>query len=209
MNKGLKYILFSAIVVLVLYNSISIGKLSELKAATNQSFDAAAYTKELWTKKIAGKIDSAIELSTLISELAKDQPLALNKYTNSLGIGNYRYVFVKTQVKVIAVEEDEIKVQFKNGNSTTDAIIATEYIYGNAVRDASFLVNVKDFSNTTDLNAISEEMNSIIRKEIIPGFKSSIKKGDSVNLVAAIELNKAFIKWEGLELIPVHLEILP
>ena len=209
MNKGLKYVFFSAILLLVLYCSITISKLSVIKASTNHHFDAVNYTQTLWTKRIPGKIDSAIELSTLIAELDKDKEKALNKYTNSLGIGNYRYVFVKAKVKVIAVEEDELKVQFANGSSVTEAIIATEYIYGNAVRDASFLVDVKDFSNTADLNAISEEMNSIIRNQIIPSFKNKIKKGDVINLVAAIELNKVFIKWDGLELIPVQFEILP
>lgn len=209
MNKGLKYFLFVVILVLVLYNSVSIGKLSEIKAATNQAFDAAAFTKILWTKRIPGKIDSAIALSTLMDELAKDKEAALDKYSNSLGIGNYRYVLVKAQVKVNAVEEDEVKVQFTNGRTVTEAVIATEYIYGNALRDASVLVDVKDFPNTADLNAISEEMNSIIRNQIIPSFKKSLKKGNMVNLVAAIELNKAFIKWDGLEFIPVHFEILP
>lgn len=209
MNKGLKYFLFVVILVLVLYNSVSIGKLSEIKAATNQAFDAAAFTKILWTKRIPGKIDSAIALSTLMDELAKDKEAALDKYSNSLGIGNYRYVLVKAQVKVNAVEEDEVKVQFTNGSKVIEAVIATEYIYGNAVRDASCLVNVKDFPNTAELNAISEEMNSIIRNQTIPSFKKSIKKGNLVNLVAAIELNKAFIKWDGLEFIPVHIEILP
>jgi len=42
---------------------------------------------------------------------------------------------------------------------------------------------------------------------VLPLFKSSVKKADKVNITAAIELNKEHIKWSGIELIPLSLQI--
>ena len=87
--------------------------------------------------------------------------------------------------------------------------LATEFIYGNAIRDASGLVEVKDFPNTADLNAISEELNKIVRTAVIPPVKGKIKKGNRLSMVAALELNKEHIHWQGVELYPVRIQILP
>jgi predicted lipoprotein len=209
MKKLFKVFLYALIIGLVLYNSVSISKLSDLKNAVPDKFDAVAYTQQLWKNRMQGKLDSAVELSTLIKEVEANQQTALDKYGNALGIGNYRYVLVKAMVNVTEIKADELQVQYQFENKQIDAVLATEYIYGNAVRDASGLVTVKDFSNTDDLNGISEAMNDKIRKEVLPSFKKAIQKGQKVKLVAAIELNKAFVKWKGLELIPIQLEILP
>jgi len=50
-------------------------------------------------------------------------------------------------------------------------------------------------------------MNKIVRTTILPSFKKAVKQGDKLNIVAAVELNKEHIKWNGLELLPVRLQI--
>jgi hypothetical protein len=69
------------------------------------------------------------------------------------------------------------------------------------------LIDIKDFPNTDNLNSVSEEMNKMVRTTVLPSFKTTVKKGDKINITAAVELNKEHIKWSGLELIPVHLKI--
>ena len=87
------------------------------------------------------------------------------------------------------------------------AKLATEFIYGNAIRDASGLVEVKDFPNTMDLNNISEELNKIVRKTVLPPFKTAVKKGDKLIVAGAIEIHKEHIKWSELEIVPVQIQI--
>ena len=67
------------------------------------------------------------------------------------------------------------------------AKLATEFIYGNAIRDASGLVDVKDFPNTMDLNNISEELNKMVRKTVLPPFKTAVKKGDKIIVTGAMK----------------------
>lgn len=207
MKKPLKYIVLVAVVGLLGYNSIYIKKISEVKKAVGQDFDAVAYSKNLWDEKLPEKMDSAVDLSVFVQAVATDKDAALKKYTNALGIGNYRYALIKTQATVSTVNEDEVLVQIPTIGLVVEGILATEYIYGNAIRDASALVDVKDFPNTSNLNSISEEMNKLVRTTVLPSFKKEIKKGDKINIVAAVELNKEHIKWNGLELLPVRLQI--
>ena len=125
-----------------------------------------------------------------------------------MGIGNYRYALIKTTATVASIDIDEIKLQIPSSDSTLNVVLATEYIYGNAIRDASALIDIKDFPNSDNLNSVSEEMNKMVRTTVLPPFKTTVKKGDKINITAAVELNKEHIKWNELEIIPVRLEII-
>ena len=206
-KKPLKYIIIIAIVALLGYKSVYFKKLDEMKQTTNQKFDAASFTQKLWKDKLSGKLDSAVELTALVEQIKANPTVAFDKYSNTMAIGNYRYSLVKTQGVVTAVNEDDVALEVPTAGGIINVTIATEFIYGNAIRDASKLIDVKDFTNSTDLSNISEALNAMVRKEVLPSFKTAVKKGNTVSITAAIEINKEHIKLDGLELIPVKIKI--
>lgn len=207
MNRYIKYLLLIVAIGLVAYKSVYVKKLSKIKVSLEEKFDAVSFSKSLWDENLPARLDSAVELGTFIKAAQANPADAFSKYTNALGIGNYRYALVKAAGTVTDVSEDDITIQIKIGDSLMTAKLATEFIYGNAIRDASGLVDVKNFPNTMDLNNISEELNKMVRKTVLPRFKTSVRKGDKLIVSGAIELHKEHIKWNELEIIPVQLQI--
>jgi predicted lipoprotein len=207
MNRYLKYLLLIVVIGLVAYKSVYVKKLSEMKAVTDEKFDAISFSKKLWEEKFPTKISNAVELAIFIKAAQANPVDAFSKYTNALGIGNYRYALIKTEGIVSDINEDDITMQVELDDSLMTVRLATEFIYGNAIRDASGLVDIKDFPNTMDLNNISEELNKMVRKTVLPPFKKAVKKGDTVLVTGAIEIHKEHIKWNELEIIPVQLQI--
>ena len=126
-----------------------------------------------------------------------------------MAIGNYRYSLVKVAGTVAVVNEDDIILHVNHADSLMIVKIATEFIYGNAIRDASALLDIKDFSNTTDLNNISEELNKTVRTTVLPSFKKQVKAGDRIEVTGAVEINKEHIRLNEMELLPVRIKILP
>ena len=208
MNRFIKYGLLVIVVAVLAYKSVYFEKLSTRKNDnTATAFDAGAFSKQLWVEQFPAQMDSAIQLTAFMDAIGKDAEAAINKHTHALAIGNYRYVLVKLDATVDDVREDEVLLNAPVSDSILHVNLATEFIYGNAIRDASGLVAVKDFPNTAELNSISEALNKIIRTEVLPAFKSAVKKGDMVHVVGAVELNKDHIHWQGLELLPLRLQI--
>lgn len=209
-NKFIKYGLFSVVIALLGYKSVYIEKLSARKVNNTESkFDAVAYTSKLWKEKMPATIDSAVDIGVLMQAINTNPSQAFDQHTHALAIGNYRYALVKATAVVADVSADEVKLNMTNGDSLISMTLATEFIYGNAIRDASGLIQVKDYPNSSDLNAISEGLNTIVRKQVLPAFKQTVKKGDKLSIVAAIELNKNHIHWQGLELQPLRVTIIP
>ena len=207
MNRYLKYFVLIVVLGLVVYKSVYIQKLSTMVKATGDKFDAISFSKKLWEERLPAKLDSAIELTWFINAVQHNPTDAFLKHTNALGIGNYRYALIKTTGVVTALGDDDNTLQIYTGDSLMIVKLATEFIYGNAIRDASALVNVKDFPNTMDLNNISEELNKTVRKTVLPSFKENVKKGNTVNVTGAIEINKEHLRWTELEIIPIRLQI--
>ena len=67
-------------------------------------------------------------------------------------------------------------VTLRDDTTTFVRTIATEFIFGNAVRDATGLININEFKNTMDFNNVSAELNRIIREKVLPQFKPVIKR---------------------------------
>jgi predicted lipoprotein len=209
MKRLLKYVLLAAVVALLGYKSVYFKKLSEAKQPVTGKFDAVAYSKKIWNEQLPPVLDSAVEFSSFIQAIGVNPEDAFSRHSHVMGIGNYRYSLVKTRATVEQVNEDDVIVSIQHGDSLLKAKLATEYVYGNAIRDASGLIDIRDFTNTMDLNNISEELNKTVRRELLPEFKKQVKNGDQLEITAAIELNKQHIKLNGIELIPVRLKILP
>ncbi|GAB4030444.1 DUF2291 domain-containing protein [Spirosoma jeollabukense] len=203
-----KYALLLVLIGFVAYNSVYFRKLDEVKATSGANatskFDAAAYANTFWTTKLlpAGA-SSATELSTLLSLLKTDKEKAFDTYSHALGIGNIRYFLVKGEGQITAISDNDVTVALSSGESVN---LATEYIFGNAARDASGLIRITEFDNTMDLNNVSTELNTIIRNKVVPPFKASAKPGNTVKFVGAIELNKAHFHLDNLEVIPISVK---
>ena len=208
MNRYVKYLLLIVVIGLVAYKSVYVKKLSKMTVATDEKFDAVTFSKKLWEEKLSAKLGSTVQLAIFIKAAQSNPADAFSKYTNALGIGNYRYALLKAEGIVTDINEDDITLQVKLDDSLMAVKLATEFIYGNAIRDASGLVDVKDFPNTMDLNNISEELNKKVRKTILPPFKVAVKKGDKLIVIGAVEIHKEHFKWNDLEIVPVKLQII-
>jgi predicted lipoprotein len=208
MKKIIKYTVLLLVIGLAGYKSVYFKKLSEMQRPKEGKFDAAAYAGKLWNERLPQRMDSAVELSKLIKLIETTPEEAFAKFSNVMGIGNYRYSLVQVTGIAAMINEDDILVRFSHADSLLTIRLATEYVYGNAIRDASGLLDLKDFANTGDLNGISEELNKIVRTTVLPAFKQQVKSGDKIEVAAAIQFNKSHIDFKDLELIPMRIKIL-
>ena len=207
MPKPIRYLLFVAVFALLAYNSVYFRKLDEVKAGA-VAFDAAGYAEDFWGKKLIPGLSKAVDLNALTAQLKTEKDKAFEQYSHALGIGNIRYFLVKGQGIVADVSENEVSVKLIGaGEGAGNVRIATEYIFGNAVRDASGAIDINAFTNSMDFNNVSAEINELIREKVVPPFKSKVKKGDRVTFHGAIELNREHLQLNNIEIIPVSLQI--
>jgi predicted lipoprotein len=206
LKSVLKYAALIVLLILVVYNSVYFRKLDAVKSSSS-SFDAPAYARNYFDRKLVPALDKAIDIRQLVAQLGSDKEQAFKQYAHALGIGNIKYFLVKGKGAVAAIDENAVVLSLAPDTASLSLQIATEFVFGNALRDAAGIIDINEFSNTLDINNVSSEINNIVRKELLPGFKRDVKKGDSVLFAGAIELNKAHLDLSHIEVMPARLEI--
>ncbi|HEY4326423.1 MAG TPA: DUF2291 domain-containing protein [Mucilaginibacter sp.] len=206
MNKKLKYGIWLVLLVIVAYNSVYFKKLDSMKALKAGNFDAVAYANNYLRKMLPAISNNAINIDQLLNGLKLAPQKTFDTYSKALDIGSIRFFLVRGKAKIINIDDSDVYLLTDGSHSSIK--IATEYIFGNAVRDASGLIHINDFSNTSDLNNISAETNKIIRQQILPSFKAQAKKGDDIEFFGAVEMKSSHPDIDDVEIIPVSLNII-
>jgi len=205
MNKSIKYLIGIIFTGVISYNSVYFQPLDERKAASVKTiFIADAFVNDMWSSQLIPSYSSAPDLTELVNQLSQKPELAFNQNSRALGIGNIGFFKVKGEGTVAKVNENNVTLLVNN----VFVEIETEFIFGNAIRDASGLIRINDFNQTSEFNSISESINQKIRDEVIPDFRLNIKVGDQVLFHGAVGLNKAHLDLQNIEVIPVILEII-
>ena len=119
-----------------------------------------------------------------------------------LGISNDYYFIIDGNATVIAIEDENVLIAL-NDNSEQQIRIATDFIFGNAIRDGSGIADIGNFQNTMDFNNISVELNNIVRDSIVPKFKEKVKEGDALYFKGAVKVNTKHPNLQELKVIPL------
>ena len=205
---AIKYALALGLLVLVAYNSVYFKKLDEMKRSAVEKFDAASYAQNFLTKTLRPALPNATDLNSLVKQLATAKDKTFDKYSHAAAIGNIKYFLVKTTGTVTAINENNFLIKTATDSAGPAVSVATEFVYGNAIRDASGLFDIKPFTNTMDINNISAEINKLIRTTVIPAVKKQLQKGDVVNVTGAIEMNRQHLTLNTIEIMPIEIHII-
>jgi len=205
LQKIIKYFLIILFFGLLLYNAVYFKKISEMQVSKVEAvFDAKAYAKTYLLEKIPAAKKEAVAFADLFSALNKDSKKAFTDFSHFQNEGDTKYFFVKGEGKLTAIDEEFVTLKTASG---TEIKLAIQYIFGNTARDCSGIISIDDFSNTMDLNNVSEEINKLIKAEIVSPFTAKVQKGDSVSFLGGIELSQSNPKTDKMEIVPLQLEI--
>jgi predicted lipoprotein len=201
MNKAIKYILGVLAIVAVVYFSLDIQKLDEYKAANSEvKFDATEFAQQFWDNELAASINNATDVQTAIQQLEINPEIAFEKYGHKLGISKTYYLILKGSGIIESVEEEYLLVRIDENKQIQ---VATDFIFGNAIRDGSGKVDINQFVNMTDFNNVSVALNKMAKEKVVARLKKSVKAGMQIEFTGAAELNEDNIEVTKIRVIPI------
>jgi predicted lipoprotein len=205
MRKPIKYSLWTLAVLLILFLSLDIRKLEEVRSnSKTEVFDATAYAREFFINKLPTVIENAPEINLLIEMLENEPQQALENFGKKLGIAKTWYFMVKGEGVVESVEEENVHVTISEDFKTR---VATAFIFGNAIRDGSGVVDIDDFLNMTDFNNVSIAINTIVKKEVVTPTRKIVEPGMILEFAGAFEIKEDDIDVQSIRIIPVALNL--
>lgn len=205
MTKTLKIIIYVVAVVSLLVLSVNIRKLDEYKAENKSDIiNIEEYSKKFWSEELPHACETATEYIILENSLKTDPENTCNNYGNKLGISKTWYFMTRGKGTVSSISEEYFTV-ILNDNITIK--LATDFIFGNDVRDCSGLIDIDDFVNMTDFNNVSVELNTIVKTEVIGNLKSGLKEGTGIDFCGAFHVNIENPDFSQIRIIPINVSI--
>jgi len=167
-------------------------------------FDASAFAREFWQTKLLPATGRAVPATELLAALAHDPSAARQRYGHSPGMSATTHFFVKSSGLVAAIEQDTIRITLDDPSEPTVELLIG-LLFGNTVRDATGLLNVSDFPNSQDFNAISTELNRIVETQVVPALHERAAVGKAIRFVGCCELEEGPAP-KLLQVVPVKVE---
>jgi predicted lipoprotein len=181
-----------------------------LKIATAEkaaaTFDPATFADTFWTKKLLPTLPKAINAQTLLTAIQADPAAAKTNFSRSVGIGGTYYYFLSGTGQVTAVSDDEVSLAITPGSTNTEVSLQTSLIFGNALRDGTSLLNVNDYPNSQDFNAISEALNHLVETRVLPKLREQAKIGAKISFSGCTEIDDESTDLKPLKIIPIKIE---
>jgi len=199
MNKVVKYSILVVVLGLALYTSVNIKPLDEIKKSKSDlTFNAASYASDFMANKI--ETLPAINTSDFLANISDDLENYAEQKGRKLGVSDEYNFIIEGKATITAIEEEYVSVLLEDNKELR---IATEFVFGNAIRDGSGMANIDDYQNTMDFNSISVELNNIVRETVVPPFKKKAKIGDALYFKGAVTIDITNPEIHGTKVIPL------
>jgi predicted lipoprotein len=205
MSNILKYTIGIIVTLLIIYLSLDVQNLDKHRAAKKTfAFNANEYVLKFWNDSLPLCIAGANESENLLEKLNENPKSAFEKYGHKLGISKTFYFMVKGKGTIEKVDAEYIIVRLDNEMKIK---IATDFIFGNAVRDGSGKVNINDFLNMTDFNNVSVAINKKVKEKVASRLSNIAVNGKSLEFAGAFEISEENVDLSKVIIIPVSVKL--
>lgn len=224
-RKHFLHIIGFVALALVVGSSLEFRRLDEKRAEDRATrFSPAEYARDFWDNRLHAVLDSPRPADELVRLFNTDMRAAIAK-GRTLGQSRVHAYLLQGTGRIVAVEREGLLVSVLPDDPNPQVLIRTgAFISGNAVRDASGLIDVSAFSDTMRFNRISTEINRIVVQEVIsPNLDLGPQVGMSVRFIGAAEVAEDDTErtpfggrmqrdgsegsWHLLRVVPIRLEV--
>ena len=192
-------------ILLWLFPLFRIVPLAETQQQVQKSvFNAEQFVDAFWSGDLADAAASAIDAHSLRRALEADRDAAVAANGHRLGLSGSAAFLVQGEGRVLAISEDTVSLSLDDTDQV-GIVIEIGPVFGNAIRDGSGRLDVSNFENTRDFNAISAAINLRVEEQVLPALPLEAKPGLIVRFAGGVELADYDDVTAPLKLVPVSL----
>jgi predicted lipoprotein len=177
-------------------------------ARNGSSLTPADAAQRFWTQQLPSLATKAADAREVIAARRTDSADARKRFARTPVVGGSDYYFVTGAGKVVFKDAKDVGVEL-DGSATpgkADVVIATGPLFGNAVRDGTGAFAPEAYSNSSDFNALSSELNKLVRMNVYPPLREKATVGTHVRITGVAEVSEDDASPLPLKLVPLVVE---
>lgn len=183
---------------------IRIHSLKEMREAeANKTFNAADFAATVWTEKLLPAAEGAAEADAVLDAIAADPSSVRDEFGRTVGMGSAYFLFLRGSGRVVSVDEFSIGLSLEPDGDEAQIVVERGFVFGNAVRDATGLIDASSYPNAQEFNDVSAELNGIVEKDVLPQLEQMANVGDRIQFVGCVEVGDEDLDLKPLKLVPI------
>jgi hypothetical protein len=170
------------------------------------AFDFEGFVESFWNDRLVQARAQAVDAGQLLGAMRHDPTAAAHRYGRQLGLSSTSSYWLSGTGRITAVTPAAVAIALDEDTATTDLLIETGPIFGNAIRDGSGMLDVSEFPNSQDFNALSAAINRRVEESVFPALRAGAVVGAQLRFLGAAEVTDPATDLQPLRLIPVLIE---
>lgn len=194
---------------LPLFHIVPLGQAHQVGNSKSDEFEPISFVEKFWAEQLIPGAEKAVDASKLIAQIRQDHQAARDEYGRSLGLSDSYIYFLSGTGRVVSAEKNEIFISIDDGSTQSQVVLETGLLFGNAVRDGTGFLDLNDFPNSQDFNAISTEINRRIESDVLPRLKETATVGSTIRFVGCAQIADEETDLSPLRVVPFIGEVAP
>jgi len=150
-------------------------------------FDAEAFVESFWREQLLPAESRAVDVAALLAGLREDPEQTIQRHGHRLGVSRTVGFLVRGRGVVVSVDEDHVGLALEPGGPVA-IVIELGPVFGNTIRDGCGLLDVNDFPDSRDFNAISAALNRRGEERVLPELRARAKPGTVVEFAGCVDI---------------------
>jgi len=200
--------LLATVIVAGLCWRVPLFRIVPLEQATREKtatvFDPKRFAETFWSGPLPQALRTAVPAEVLLPTIQTNAPEARRKFSRSVGVSESYTYFISGKGRVTSATENEVLLAVTPGATNGEVSLQLGLLFSNAVRDGTGLLNVNDYPNSQDFNAISEALNRIVEERVHPKLRELAKVGATIEYVGCAEVNDESTDLRPLKVVSIH-----
>jgi predicted lipoprotein len=173
------------------------------KQSAAERFDPDSFVESFWTTQLPAHFDRAVDVIELRAALEADPADAARRFGQRLGLSGTSSYFASGGGVITNLTGNAVEVLLPDDGVV---VIGKGPVFGNSIRDGSGLLDVSDFPNSQDFNALSSEINRRVEERVLPALREQAAVGKAIRFIGAVDIVDSSPRVDRMKLIPVFIE---
>jgi predicted lipoprotein len=179
--------------------------LKAMRAAQAEAQNGAQDAVEkFWSEKLLSATEKAADAAAVVQAIATDPKSVRARFGRTVGVSSSYFLFLRGSGRVVTAGADSVGLSLKPSGDEADIVVPLGFVFGNAVRDASGLVDSSSYTNAQEFNDVSAKLNAIVEKRVLAEFQRVAKVGQRVHFAGCVEVADEDTDLKPLQLVPVE-----
>jgi len=169
-------------------------------------FNAKDFVGLFWKDTLLPATANAADAAKVVDAIHADPKKVRDQFGRTVGVSSSYFIFIHGSARVVSVASDSIGLSVKSTGNDADIVVPIDFVFGNAVRDGTGLLDSSKYPNAQEFNDISAALNDVVEKQVLPEFQRVAKVGGRVQFSGCAEIADESTDLKPIKLTPISVK---